>query len=232
MLEVKKYYLSPTTLIPNSPYPLLHYPRFLAPDTKSLVTQFYDLLTSHGWQAQWIFRYGPAQKSHYHSFAHERMIVLTGHATIRFGVAGTTEDMDENTFGTGFENGGVELHVQAGDIMIIPAGVAHKTYATKADAEFKFMSPGDAHSLPPDIRSRLDDIELSGFTMMGSYPKGGGAWNFAVGGEGAAAYAGVWSIPPPELDPILGASEEGLCGIWKKKHPGDVSVIGTLSSKL
>ncbi|CAI6094820.1 unnamed protein product [Clonostachys chloroleuca] len=115
MLEVKKYYLSPTTLIPNSPYPLLHYPRFLAPDTKSLATQFYDLLTSHGWQAQWIFR----------------SLVLTGHATIRFGVADTTEDMDENTFGTGFENGGVELHFQAGDIMIIPAGVAHKTYATK-----------------------------------------------------------------------------------------------------
>lgn len=215
------YFLPPTPLVPNSPYPLLHYQEFLAAntDSESIATQFYDILSSNKWQAQWIFRYGQTQRSHYHSQAHECMVVLSGSAIIRFGVADTVEDMDENTYGSGKEGGSIELRVNTGDVLIIPVGVAHKTFSAELAAMFQRLSPGDGHSVPSDFREQLHSIELTGFIMMGSYPVAGGAWDFAVGGEGAAAYASVWSIPPPELDPMLGTSEEGLCSLWDLKGP-------------
>lgn len=216
MVQVDKYLLLPTKLIPNSPYPLLHYRGLLPADSKSTAAQFYNLLSANGWDAQWIFRYGPTQRSHYHSLAHECMVVLTGTATIRFGAADTIEDMDENTWGDGKEDGGVELEAQAGDVFVIPAGVAHKTYNTGPNSTFKLLTPGDGHSLPADVRSVLDSIELSGFTMMGSYPKDGGAWDFAVGGEGAESFASVHAVPPPKKDPMLGSSADGLCTLWKQ----------------
>lgn len=215
MVDVKAYHLKPTALIPNSRYPLLHYRGFLSADAKSIANQFYDLLSSNGWEAQWIFRYGQTQRSHYHSFAHECMVILTGTATIRFGVGDTVEDMHENTYGSGREEGGIELEAKAGDVFIIPVGVAHKTFNALPATEFALLTPGDGHGLPPNAKETLDAIELTGFTMLGAYPEDGKKWDFAVGGEGAAAYADVWAVGPPKSDPILGKSEEGLCGLWK-----------------
>ena len=217
MVQLDKYFLSPTELIPNSTYPLLHYRGYLSPDSQSIATQFYDLLSVNAWDAQWIFRYGSTQKSHYHSLAHECMVVLSGKAMIRFGVADTVEDMDKNTWGNGHEAGGVELEAKPGDVFVIPAGVAHKTYDTEPSASFKLLTPGDGHGLPDDIRARLDSIELSGFTMMGSYPKDGGGWDFAVGGEGAEVYDRPPTVLPPRMDPVMGTSEDGLCALWN--HP-------------
>lgn len=100
--------------------------------------------------------------------------------------------------------------------VVIPAGIAHKTYNTRPAAPFERLSPGDGHNLPDGFRDKLDDIELTGFIMMGAYPKDGGPWDFMCGGEGAAVYDQVSAIPAPELDPILGRSSEGICGLWKQ----------------
>jgi uncharacterized protein YjlB len=125
MAEPKAYPLPPTKLIPNSPYPLLHYPGFFQPQSNNVdAVAVHDTFGSNGWDTQWIFRYGQTQKSHYHSQAHECMAVLSGEATIRFGVADTDNDLDRNTYGDGKEDGGVELHAKAGDVFIIPAGGA------------------------------------------------------------------------------------------------------------
>lgn len=105
------------------------------------------MFTQNGWDVQWIFRYGQTQLSHYHSKAHECMAVLSGTARIRFGVADTLEDLDQNTYGSAWENGGIEVAAEAGDVLIIPAGVAHKTYDTKPEAEFKLLTPGTGHGI-------------------------------------------------------------------------------------
>lgn len=216
MVQINEYYLPPTELIPNSSFPLLHYRGIIKPDdatgSESIAARFYNLLTSNGWRAQWIFRYGQTQQSHYHSFTHECMVVLTGQATIRFGVADTSEDMDANTFGGEWEKGGIELKAQAGDVFIIPAGVTHKTFNTSPADEFALLTPGNGHGVPEGFN--VDDVKLSGFTMLGAYPKEADSWNFAVGGEGAAHYAKVWSTPPPEQDPVFGISDEGLTKRW------------------
>jgi uncharacterized protein YjlB len=223
MVEVKKYQLPPTPLIPNSPQPLLHYPGLLSSSSagkhdNSIALRAHDLFSSNGWETQWIFRYGTTQTSHYHSEVHECMAVLTGTAKIRFGVADVVEDMEENTHGSGKEPGGIEVDANAGDVFILPAGTAHKTFDTSPVAEFRLLTPGDGHhimSKGSDVRHTLAEVKLDGFTMVGAYPKGGGKWDFAKGGENDGEYEKVWSVPKPENDPVLGKSNEGLCGQWR-----------------
>jgi uncharacterized protein YjlB len=213
MVEAKTYHLPPTALIPNSPQPLIHYPKILSQDDIS-AEKVHKIFNRNGWQTQWIFRYGPSQTSHYHSTTHECMAVLSGTATIRFGVADTVEDLNESTHGNGKEDGGVELHAEAGDVFVIPAGVAHKTFDTH-DSTFKLLTPGGGHiAYAEEEGAALAAIELSGFTMIGAYPAGG-VWDFAKGGDDVGAFEKVWSVHKPDKDPVLGEAPEGLCALWK-----------------
>ncbi|KAK2768573.1 hypothetical protein FQN54_000429 [Arachnomyces sp. PD_36] len=214
MIETRKYHLFPTDLVPNSPRPLLHYKDVLSRKPGSShcdPTDVWDLFSENGWKVSWIFRYGPTQQSHYHSQAHECMAVLSGTATIRFGVADTSDDLTLNTYGSAWEKGGVEVEAEAGDVFIIPAGVAHKTYNTKPEDVFKLLTPGKARGIEADdAKKALADIKLSGYTMMGAY--NGGEWDFVKSG---GDYEKVWSVPKPELDPVFGKSEEGLSTKWR-----------------
>jgi uncharacterized protein YjlB len=143
------------------------------------------------------------------------MVVLSGTATIRFGVADTSLDMDENTHGPAREEGGIEIEAKAGDVFLLPAGTAHKTYNTKPEAEFTLLSPGDGHGIgADDARAALANVELSGFTMLGAYPENGSHWDSKRGGEDVGSYEKVWAVEKPEKDPVLGESPEGLCGLW------------------
>lgn len=227
MVEIKQYHLLPTDLVPNSPRPLLHYRNVLptAPNTSHCPAgEVWDIFTGNGWDVQWIFRYGRSQLSHFHSKAHKCMAVLSGTATIRFGVADTSEDLDENTYESAWERGGVEVAARAGDVFVVPAGVAHKTYDAKPAAEFGLLSPGHGHGIEADDpRDALSKIELSGYTMMGAYC--GGEWDFVLGG---GDFKKVWSVPKPNLDPVFGDSEKGLRRTWK----GDGGAQNSMEVKL
>jgi uncharacterized protein YjlB len=215
MVQVKKYYLPPTALMPNSPHPLLHYTGVQLPVAGSKATEFYDLFKANGWKVQWIFRYGSTQRSHYHSGVHECMAVLSGTATIRFGVADTSLDMDKNTNGLAREEGGVEIEACAGDVFLLPAGTAHKTFNTRPEAEFTLLTPGNGHDIASDdVKAALESVKLSGFTMIGAYPENGGYWDSMKGGENVGEFEKVWSVDKPEKDPVLGKSADGLCGLW------------------
>ncbi|EHY56458.1 hypothetical protein HRR83_002459 [Exophiala dermatitidis] len=276
-IEIQTYHLPPTRLIPNSPHrPLIYYPGLLhllkdhqkspadnnhhsSLDPTRLATIAYDTFISNGWDVQWIYRYGRTQRSHYHSSVHECMAVLSGSATIRFGIAdgeadggpgarrganGPTSTHDPPSFK------GVFIHARAGDVFVLPAGVAHKTYDTEPNAEFALLTPGDGHRIevPPDSsststtnagsaatdanasvntsaaarkRNAVIDTPLSGFTMLGAYPRltetgqpDPGEWDFATGGEDVGRYERVWSVKKPARDPCLGVDERGLWGLW------------------
>ncbi|KAK4622055.1 hypothetical protein CLAFUW4_07292 [Fulvia fulva] len=220
-VQVNPYHLKPTSLIPNSPYPLLHYKGLMSshiPSNSGKLSSIHNLYTSNSWVTHWIFRYGPTQLSHYHSHAHECMTVLSGTATIRFGVADTSEDMDENTYKGQWEEGGIEVTAHAGDVFIIPVGVAHKTYnPSPTSPEVKLLTPGTGKGVEAaDPAKALDAIELEGFTMMGCYPEGQ-TWDFAVGME-PREFKEVWSVPKPRRDPVLGDGEEGLVGLWRERE--------------
>ncbi|OAL04677.1 hypothetical protein IQ06DRAFT_290717 [Phaeosphaeriaceae sp. SRC1lsM3a] len=229
----KTYHLPPTPLIPNSPYPLIHYPALLK-DTVSnpsfSTAQVFDLFKKNGWQTQWLARYGPDIQSHYHSTTHEAMVVVSGgSATIRFGVA-DAPDWAAGKYGigerAGGEDGGVEIEAGLGDVFIIPAGVSHKTFRTDPPTEeLAFHQPEDikqghaAQSLDEESemrhRSFFEKVPVQGeFMMMGAYPRGG-VWDFAVGGEHEGKEREVWDVRMPERDPVLGEGEEGIRGMWK-----------------
>jgi len=220
MVEVKKYHLAPTALMPNSPQPLLHYPGLLTGTRECSAAKVHDLFARNGWTTQWIFRYGPTQDAHYHSSVHECMVVLSGSATIRFGVADTDhDDLQASTHGSAYEEGGVEISASAGDVFVLPAGTAHKTFDTAPPAEFTLLTPGEGHGIETKdgegVREALEKIQLDGFTMIGAYPKDGGEWDFAVGGEDVGKFERVWAVPKPELDPVIGKAGEGICGQWQ-----------------
>lgn len=220
MVHVKKYHLSPTHLVPNSPLPLLHYPGLLASQAShsDAPIRVHDIFLQNGWQVQWIYRYGPNQDAHYHSTTHEAMAVLSGEATIRFGVS----DAESNVMVEQQQQPSLlEVRARTGDVFVLPAGVAHKTYDANALSEgAKLLVPGDGHRIvdqegQENAREGLSRVDLEGFTMIGAYPLGSGEWDFNRGGEHQGKYAEIWNIARPEKDPVLGDDPSGLCGLWR-----------------
>lgn len=140
MMHPNAYHLQPTKLISNSPYPLLYYPSAF-PDCSA--DQISKHFSQNGWEEKW--RFGIYHKSHYHSNTHETCGIFRGSAKLLVGVA---DDASERTEGT-------ELEVQAGDVVVIPAGVAHRCLEEKG-----------------------------GFMMVGAYPQGAPQWDMNYGGEG------------------------------------------------
>ncbi|KAH8719151.1 hypothetical protein GQ44DRAFT_730068 [Phaeosphaeriaceae sp. PMI808] len=234
-IKSKTYILPPTPLIPNSPYPLIHYPGLLSDlvsNPLTSTTTLFDLFHSNGWQSQWIARYGPDIQSHYHSTTHEAMAVISGYsATIRFGVADAKDwqpaKLPAGARGQG-ESGGVEIQAHLGDVFVIPAGVSHKTFspipcpaAALAFHQPLDMQQGNAASHVDDA-SRMRHREFfagvpvaSEFMMMGAYPEGG-VWDFMVGGEHGGGRGGLGGRGPGR-DPVLGESVEGVRGLWGVK---------------
>lgn len=229
-ITVRSYTLPPTAQIPNSPIPLLHYPGLLKETVTSPTftpTQLLDLYAKNGWQTQWIAKYGPDIQSHYHSTTHEAMTVISGvGATIRFGVA-DAPGWQAGAYAPGErgeqgEGGGIEIEARIGDVFIIPAGVAHKTFAPQPESrELAFHQPEDiAGGRAAEVNEKIEEerrrfferVPTQGeFMMMGAYPYGG-VWDFKIGGERGREH--VWTVPLPELDPVLGDSKEGLVGLW------------------
>lgn len=206
--EVRTYILPPTALMPNSPKPLLHYPSFFR-RSECTPGDVFKRLRDNNWRARWIFRYGHDQDSHYHSGVHEAMVVLSGNAKILFGVADVGLEGIQ-------EEGGILLEARVGDVFVLPAGLAHKTHHPSPPGEFLLLSPGDGHDISDeDMGTAMEKIELTGFTMIGAYPKHGNDWDFALAGESEGHYEKVWAVPNPEYDPVLGKSEEGICGRWR-----------------
>lgn len=114
---------------------------------------------------QW--RYTMYSQSHFHSTTHEVLAVASGRARLCFG---------------GEENPGrVEAELTKGDVMVVPAGVAHRLLAD---------NDGD-------------------FSMVGSYPTGK-SWDMCYGKQGEEEKVkGIQSLGWFSRDPIYG--EQGPC---------------------
>lgn len=152
--KAQTFQLKPTALVPNSNYPLLYYksafPADITPDDISAHFK------QNTWIAQW--RFGMYKQAHFHTTAHEVLGIYRGSARVRFGVS-------DNEAIEG--SGAVELDVSAGDVIVIPAGVAHRC---------------------------VEDRD--GFTMVGAYPKGAKQWDMNYGGEEKDVSAALPEMDP------------------------------------
>ena len=148
---------------PNSRLPLLVYPQALSGDSSAPES----IIEGNSWGGAW--RNGVYSYHHYHSTAHEVLAVVGGSASILFG--------GEN---------GIRVEAQAGDCIVIPAGVAHKLIA-----------------------------RTPGFLVVGGYPAGQ-SYDVCLGkpGERPQADRRIEKVPLPAADPIQGKGG-ALEKLWK-----------------
>jgi uncharacterized protein YjlB len=141
---------------PNSRLPLLFYEAALPRDAVT-PEALERLFAANGWPPAW--RSSVYTFHHYHSTAHETLGIARGEARLMLG---------------GPE--GQKFEVRAGDVIVIPAGVAHK----------RLSSSGD-------------------FLVVGCYPPGQD-WDLLRGepGDRPQADKNIARVPLPETDPVGG----------------------------
>jgi uncharacterized protein YjlB len=148
---------------PNNQRPLLLYAE--AVSTDPMVIE--HLFNSNDWPSAW--RNGVYPYHHYHSTAHEALGVYRGSATIQFGGP----------------RGTIEV-ISAGEVVVIPAGVAHKCLQSSSD-----------------------------FRIVGAYPRGQ-RWDMRYGKpeERPEADNNIAKVSNPQKDPVQG-TEGVLTRLWK-----------------
>ncbi|TZF86384.1 hypothetical protein FW774_04885 (plasmid) [Pedobacter sp. BS3] len=154
-------------IFPNSDLPLLVYKGALRLHPEENDETVKAIFNSNGWTNAWsgdIYTY-----HHYHSTTHEALGIVCGQADVQFGG-------DEGTC--------IELF--RGDVVIIPAGVAHKCLKATKD-----------------------------FSCVGAYPPGGN-YDILYGkdGERPAADERIKQVPLPESDPVYGKNGH-LTELWQ-----------------
>jgi uncharacterized protein YjlB len=101
---------------PNNPrLPLLLYRDVLRRQPGTEPAAAYEVLfAAHGWGDSW--RNGIFPFTHFHTAAHEVLGIARGTAEVQFG-----------------GDGGPALTVQAGDVVVLPAGTGHRRLSASAD---------------------------------------------------------------------------------------------------
>jgi uncharacterized protein YjlB len=156
--------------IPNSKYPLLVYRHTLSETGIKAAEWLERQFSLNNWTNSW--RWGVYSYHHYHSNTHEVLGVYSGNAVLQMG--------GEN---------GIKMNVEAGDVIIIPAGVAHKNINCSDD-----------------------------FSVVGAYPKGKEPdMKKGLEGERPQADENLAKVPIPDTDPLMGGTE-GLVKIWRNSN--------------
>lgn len=157
-------------VFPNSPLPLLFYRNVIAVDGKQAASIFEKSFAENDWTNSW--RNGVYSFPHYHSTSHEVLGVYSGTANLRLG-----------------GQHGRNLEVHTGDVIVIPAGVAHQNLNASED-----------------------------FGVVGAYPDGRD-WDLLRGlpGERPKADYNIAALPVPNKDPVYGA-EGPLQQSWQSSR--------------
>jgi len=137
--------------IPNNPdLPVLIVQNALDSDSADLAGLFEKHFSDNGWTGCW--RWGVYEFHHYHSNAHEALGVASGAGELHIG----GED-------------GEVLKVQAGDLLILPAGTGHKCISSTSDFQVVGCYPSgqsdydlikEDTNITEEIRQRIRNTSL------------------------------------------------------------------------
>lgn len=167
--QVVAHRLKDDGLYPNNEeLPLVAYNGALSLPDHNPAASFETLFGANQWSGSW--RNGVYGFHHYHSTAHEVLGVYDGAAQVQFG-----------------GERGVVLSINAGDVVVIPAGVAHKNLGASRD-----------------------------FRVVGAYPRGQ-RWDLCYGepGERPRADQNIARVPLPQADPVYG-TDGPLIEYWSR----------------
>jgi len=167
--RVKTFQFRDDGKIPNNPdVPVLLYTQVVdlarAGDPAALLEELFE---ANNWGSSW--RNGIYSYVHYHSGIHEVLGIARGHVRVRLG-----------------GDKGEELDLEAGDVVVLPAGTGHQNLMAS------------------------DDL-----LVVGAYPPSG-EYDECTGTaqEHAKALAGIPLVPPPNHDPVYG-SDGPLTRHWR-----------------
>ena len=169
IVQPEQLHFTDDGVYPGSVLPVLLYRAAITADAQDRASVFERGFAQNDWRNSW--RNGVYSFAHYHSTTHEALGVYCGAATLRVGAKQSSD-----------------VKVYAGDVIVIPAGVAHQKIGASAD-----------------------------FAVVGAYPDGR-EWDLLRGqpGERPRADERIAALPIPDNDPIYGA-DGPLRQIWKHK---------------
>jgi uncharacterized protein YjlB len=166
LMQPEQFHFQDDGSIPNSPYPLLVYRRTFTARDAAGATWLEQHFAANNWTNSW--RNGVYNFHHYHSTSHEVLGVYAGTALLHLG-----------------GEKGQKVAVQAGDILVIPAGVGHK------------------------------NLGSTNLGIVGAYPDGRAwDVNRGLPGERPQTDKNIAALPRPSTDPYLGKTG-GLLTNWR-----------------
>lgn len=166
--KVIQHQLKDDGVFPNSIYPVLVYKNVLQLDDDNQPQIAEDIFEGNNWKNTW--RDGILNCHHYHSIAHEVLAVYSGNCHLMLGG-------DE----------GIEFEINKGDVIIIPAGVAHKNISSSKN-----------------------------FKCVGAYPGGSDYdMNYGKAGERPGTDHNIARVELSEYDPVFG-KDGPLQALWEK----------------
>jgi uncharacterized protein YjlB len=169
MPDVQAFHFKDDGETPNNPHlPMVVYRRALSLDgARDPAVPFERAFAAHGWTDGW--RNGIHPFLHFHTVAHEVLGIARGTATVEFGGAN-----------------GKALVVEAGDVVVLPAGTGHRRLSASGD-----------------------------LLVVGAYPRNGSIDQQRPGQiDHAKATAAIADVPLPEMDPVHGRTGP-LLQLWK-----------------
>jgi len=153
----------------NAAFPVLLYKGALRLPEDEGETLVKELFGQNDWGNSWtngIYSY-----HHYHSITHEVLGVIQGSCTVMLG-----------------GEKGIKQKIERGDVLLLPAGVAHKNIESSDD-----------------------------FTCVGAYPKGMDYdTNYGKEEELPKAIENIANAPLPDSDPVFG-NEGPVMEHWRKR---------------
>lgn len=167
MKSPEQYLFPDDGVFPNSRLPALIYRGALTGDLRDRAGAFETMFAHNGWTGAW--RNGLYTFHHYHSTAHEVLGVCVGHVEVALGGPG-----------------GKIVRARAGDVLVVPAGLAHKNVDQSEDLR-----------------------------VVGAYPRGT-TYDMMYGkpGERPEADHNLGRLPQPASDPVFGPGGP-LTSLWR-----------------